>query len=456
MTETPLKQRLQAYLQAGQQAAARALCEHTLKAEPENLLCLSFLAQQAFMAGDLQEAESYLQRALAIRPEAPTLRQNMGMLYQQKRQHQTAAREFLLGLKALPDEQVAGEMALRLADALRHVDKVLAGRLLAWLFAQQPALAQAWQLPQAPAAIRELSASNGQFLARHRFESQWHVAQEFLSDSTESAGRVRLFLEYFHGLRPVQWAHPLQRPSYHFFPGLRAQPFYDMDEPWQMALRADWEKVREEKNAILQTRTGIKPYVDEKTPDDPDWKKLEKNLQWTSAHLLKGGEVNAEVASRCPHTMQVLQKLPLVRMAEHAPEAFFSILRPDTYIPPHFGLSNLKLTVHLGLDIPADCAIEVGRERRGWAPGEILVFDDSFRHAAWNRSQAERAVLITEIWHPDLRLEEQQALSAIMQEQAAYQHALQQVQWPQLLADMMAVVLEPAGEPVGELKHRQQ
>lgn len=442
MTDSAFKQHIQACLRAGRHEEAVRLCQEALRSDPDNVYCLSLLAQQAFIANRLDEAEGWLLKVLALRPAAPGIRQNLGLLYQRRGQPVAATRQFFLGLQAMPEGSASAEMALILASQLMHLNPPLAARLVAWLFSQQPNLARAWHMPEAPRTIQQLSTLSNKFLARQRFQSQWQAVREALGNQAPGTERVRLFLEYFHGLKPIQWAHPLQRPSYHFFPSLRAQPFYDLDAPWLETLRAGFEVIRDEKNALLNARSAIKPYVDEQTPDDPDWKKLEKNLTWSSAHLLKGGVVNEEVAAQCPQTMQVLEQLPLVRLAEHAPEAFFSILRPGTYIPPHFGLSNLKLTVHLGLDIPANCAIKVGEEQRGWQPGEVLVFDDSFRHEAWNRSGQDRAVLITEIWHPDIRPEEQQALAAIMQEQAGYNQQLAAEEWPQLVTAIEQALAE--------------
>ena len=34
--------------------------------------------------------------------------------------------------------------------------------------------------------------------------------------------------------------------------------------------------------------------------------------------------------------------------------------------------------------------------------GEVLAFDDSFQHEAWNRSDGQRVVLIFEVWSPQL------------------------------------------------------
>ena len=40
-----------------------------------------------------------------------------------------------------------------------------------------------------------------------------------------------------------------------------------------------------------------------------------------------------------------------------------------------------------------------------------MVFDDSFVHEAWNDSDHLRAVLIFDVWHPDLGTAEREALT---------------------------------------------
>ncbi|MGH8282712.1 MAG: aspartyl/asparaginyl beta-hydroxylase domain-containing protein, partial [Gammaproteobacteria bacterium] len=89
-------------------------------------------------------------------------------------------------------------------------------------------------------------------------------------------------------------------------------------------------------------------------------------------------------------------------------------LKPGTHIPPHYGLANYKLAVHLPLIIPGDCAIRVGNETRAWTEGQCLIFDDSFQHEAWNNSSELRVVLILEIWNPQLSDAEQQAVAAVL------------------------------------------
>lgn len=61
----------------------------------------------------------------------------------------------------------------------------------------------------------------------------------------------------------------------------------------------------------------------------------------------------------------------------------------------------MVLRCHLPLIVPeGDCAIRIGDETRKWEEGKLMVFDDSFDHEAWNKSDAPRAVLMFDIPNP--------------------------------------------------------
>jgi aspartyl/asparaginyl beta-hydroxylase (cupin superfamily) len=106
--------------------------------------------------------------------------------------------------------------------------------------------------------------------------------------------------------------------------------------------------------------------------------------------------------ARCPRTVATLAELPQVDIPGHGPTAFFSILDAHTRIPPHTGVTNTRLTVHLPLIVPAGCGFRVGGEIREWQVGTAWVFDDSIEHEAWNDSDVPRAILIFDIWNPAL------------------------------------------------------
>jgi aspartyl/asparaginyl beta-hydroxylase (cupin superfamily) len=74
---------------------------------------------------------------------------------------------------------------------------------------------------------------------------------------------------------------------------------------------------------------------------------------------------------------------------------------------------NARLICHLPLIVPPGGALRVGNETRAWREGEILLFDDSIEHEAWNSSGELRAVLIFDVWRPELS-EKERALVAAM------------------------------------------
>jgi aspartyl/asparaginyl beta-hydroxylase (cupin superfamily) len=44
----------------------------------------------------------------------------------------------------------------------------------------------------------------------------------------------------------------------------------------------------------------------------------------------------------------------------------------------------------------------VGGEAREWRVGTAWVFDDTIEHEAWNDSDEARAILIFDVWNPEL------------------------------------------------------
>jgi beta-hydroxylase len=100
---------------------------------------------------------------------------------------------------------------------------------------------------------------------------------------------------------------------------------------------------------------------------------------------------------RCPETTKLLKKMPGMKTA------FFSILAPGKHLPPHPGPYKGVLRLHLGLLIPepADmCAIRVGSQIRHWQEGRVMIFDDTFEHEAWNRTDGLRVVLFVDFMRP--------------------------------------------------------
>jgi hypothetical protein len=213
----------------------------------------------------------------------------------------------------------------------------------------------------------------------------------------------------------------LQQPTSFYYPRLPQIPFYvPADFAWTGALAAALPAIRAEAEAVMAHGDGIAPYV-EADPDRPNkGHALLADARWSAFHLFRNGLPIADHAARCPATMAALAQAPLPRIAGTAPMALFSILAPHTHIPPHNGMLNTRLICHLPLIVPDGCRLRVGAEVRDVRAGEVLLFDDSIEHEAWNDSDAPRAILLFEVWRPELTEAERQALTVMFETVAAY------------------------------------
>jgi len=213
----------------------------------------------------------------------------------------------------------------------------------------------------------------------------------------------------------------LQQPTSFFYPGLAQTAFFARDDfGWVADLEAATSDIRRECDAVLASGIGLKPYV-EADPTRPNKRHaLLGNADWSAFHLMEEGRPAAGNAERCPATMAALDRLPLPRIAERAPMALFSILKPHTHIPPHWGMLNTRLIVHLPLIVPDGCRLRVGNHIQPVVAGKTMIFDDSIEHEAWNDSDAIRVVLLFEIWRPDIADAERAALTRMFDAISSY------------------------------------
>ncbi len=213
----------------------------------------------------------------------------------------------------------------------------------------------------------------------------------------------------------------LQQPTSFYYPRLPQIPFYDpADFAWMAALAAALPAIRAEAEAVMAHGAGIAPYVEADADRPNKGHALLADARWSAFHLFRNGLPIADHAARCPATMAALAQAPLPRITGTAPMALFSILAPHTHIPPHNGMLNTRLICHLPLIVPDGCRLRVGAEVRDVRAGEVLLFDDSIEHEAWNDSDAPRAILLFEVWRPELTEAERQALTVMFETVAAY------------------------------------
>ena len=214
----------------------------------------------------------------------------------------------------------------------------------------------------------------------------------------------------------------LQQPKYFYFPELPQRQFYDRREfPWVEALERRTPQIRAELQALLASGGNLEPYV-QRHSDRPvsNSHGLMNNLDWSAAYLIRSGVIEQHNAARCPQTMAALRDVQLCQIDGLTPSVLFSLLRPGAHIPPHHGYTNVRLICHLPLIVPGNCSLRVGNETRSWRDGELLIFDDSIEHEAWNGSGELRAILLFDVWRPELSADERTLVSTLLRSVDAY------------------------------------
>jgi aspartate beta-hydroxylase len=196
---------------------------------------------------------------------------------------------------------------------------------------------------------------------------------------------------------------PDQKPTLFHLPDLPARGWYDSELlPWIDDVEARYPAIQQELDDLLSSGAAFAPYLPANIAGTSSGSALVGSMEWNSYHFFRDGKEMPSNRAKCPVSAGLVDVVPFPHIRGHSPEIFFSRLRPNTQIEPHFGLMNVRLTVHLALNIPANAGIRVGDETRTWTPGKVLAFDDSFNHEAWNNSDEERIVLIFESWNPDV------------------------------------------------------
>jgi aspartate beta-hydroxylase len=435
-------QDVQTYVQNGDFNNALGLAKDILVDNPNDVYCLSIVAQSEFSSGNLQEAASTLRKALEIEPHEINLNRNLGLIYNKTGDFKQSVKCFLSGIENNSEHPEILLDVLLLGISLDKISNHLARNVIEFVFSQSFQLSKAYMNKDELPLISEASSIANHIIRDGKYNEQKIALDELaLGFGEDDKKRLYDFLDVFHGIQPPHYADDLQRPTYHVFPGLDPVPFYDAsDFDWTDVLEENFTDIKNELMDLYSDASNVKPYIEGVVTGDAGLDGLANSLEWSSIHLIKAGTRNQDLLNKCPVTQKVLTQLPMPVLAGNAPEVFLSVLKPGAEIKPHFGLSNIKLTVHLGLEIPENCAIRVGQETQSWSDGKVMIFDDSFEHEAWNRSDKERKVLIIEVWHPDLTDLEKQGITKIMAMQVGINEALKNTSLDALINEIKTVV----------------
>lgn len=328
------------------------------------------LAQACSLRGDAAAEQAALQRQLEIEP------------------------------RNLPALMLSGELMARMGD----------DRAANSFF--QAALNQAAAIPNVPTALHPMLHRARDFVEQVQVKFEQHLMEGLDQAGLSRDGRVGTAVDMLLGRKQLY----LQQPSSFYFPGLPQRQFYERSEfAWLVEIEQAVPEMQAELRAVLADGGDFAPYVEANSDRPRANNPLINDPKWGAFYFWRNGEIVQENAARCPVTMHALENAPMPLIDRRSPIALWSLLKPDTHIQPHHGLLNTRLICHIPLIVPDDCAIRVGNETRSWREGEALIFDDSFEHEAWNKSNDTRVILLFEIWRPEISLEERAALTTIFE-----------------------------------------
>ena len=160
-----------------------------------------------------------------------------------------------------------------------------------------------------------------------------------------------------------------------------------------------------------------------------DWHSYMRKGMVSSSADGSNDEATPPFGQHFPQTASVLQQLRDDKLLfEGTPfgYTFFSTLHAQSRIAAHSAPMNLRLRVHLALQVPSSakeeysdgtaaskkpkCGLRVGPTMRTWETGQALVLDDAYDHEVWNETDEKRVLLLVDIWHPDVTQTERQEI----------------------------------------------
>jgi aspartate beta-hydroxylase len=200
------------------------------------------------------------------------------------------------------------------------------------------------------------------------------------------------------------------------YPDLPERNFHDARAQFGVrALEAATELVLAEFRRVVETNAAeVMSLVDHAEGAAPPGADDDRYRRWSTLPLIANGAVNHANAALCPATMRLYEATDPCTIPGRAPNLVFSLLDAGARIPPHRGLTNVRLVLHLPLITPPDCALRVGGEVHAWQKGEAMLFDDTFEHEAWNESDRLRVILLCDQWRPELSAPERRGIEALL------------------------------------------
>ena len=241
--------------------------------------------------------------------------------------------------------------------------------------------------PPRPARSQKFKNLCPDYIGAGRLRLFWAVG-----DDTDFSG-LRVLTLYDHAVDAVRAVYdrristPATLDTDHYFP--EAERFC-----------ARWSAIRDEALAVAATLSQV-PRFHDLMPEQADIS-AQDGRDWRMFIMKAYGVAIDANLRRCPTLAGLLAETP------EAVSGVFSFLAPGKHVPRHRGPFRGILRFHLMLSMPNDAAgapaCELIIDGVPWrlADGECLLWDDTFPHEVWNRSDRVRIALLLDVWRKDM------------------------------------------------------
>lgn len=410
--------RAQQHAQRGEVLQAELLLRGLVQDHADCVPGWQVLADFAAARGDLDTARHCMREALVAAPHDAELQVSQARLQAAGGQLDEAQQSLQRIVQQTPDHGVAWLMLSEVREARGDSQGALRARHQAITRSQK---AGRWvsEATTDPALLQTVLRQVDRLRRErrdHYFSAYDKVRQ---THGAASVARVDHALRGYLGEHDATPPDPRQRPKFLYFPGLPAGPFHDPYlQPWASTLQQAWQGIRDEALDLLacdrdfESFLGLKPgekapqYVGGQNPD----------AAWDAFLFYRHGQRYDANHERCPLTSAVLESIELCRIDGKAPEVCFSVIRPQSTIVRHHGVTNTRLVMHLPLIVPPGCALNlIDAGEHHWKPGELMMFDDTFQHEAWNTSDEPRLIVLMDCWNPYLSEPEKEAVKLLVE-----------------------------------------
>jgi len=160
-------------------------------------------------------------------------------------------------------------------------------------------------------------------------------------------------------------------------------------------IKENYPVIRSEAKALLDGGFFQRP----PSTDEPGYNSFER-VGWR-AHPLKWytKQCNPTAMKMCPATCAVVDSIPAIR------SAMFTVLPPGVRLTPHHDPIASSLRYHFGLLTPNSdqCAMTLDGVEYPWFDGEGLLFDQTYLHSIFNRTDIVRVILFCDVEKTQLR-----------------------------------------------------